>query len=278
MAPHVALEVNEPSGVAAARRMVARLVADRDPDLAEAVRLTVSELLTNAIVHGRPPVGLLARVEGQILRIEVSDNSAARGSPQQASGTASSGRGLAIVDAVAHRWGMEARGTGKAVWLEFYLAAVAGPEECVVHLLGVPVDAYLRSQEQLEDTLHELQVLAASDRAAFGALEAATVTPLRHAMEVFRGSRHQGRAQAQAAASAGHAAVDFEWKLPPEAAEAARVYGKAVAELEQLARSGVLLTPPPDPEVARLRQWLAEEIAGQLRRRRTPAPFARRQA
>ncbi len=271
----VVVEVNEPRDVATARRAVADLIPDADPDLVDSVRLCVSEVLTNAIVHGRPPVIVLARVRSETLRIEVGDGSPARGSPQQASGTSSGGRGLAIVDAVAHRWGIESRGEGKAIWLEYSLVAGSPVGEVIVRLLGVPVDVYLRGQEHLESTLHELQILASSDPARFAELESATVIPLREAMDTFRGSRHQGRAEAHAAASSGLTHVDFTWLLPARAASDARRWAAGIAELERLATQGVLLAPPPDAEVSRLRRWLAAEIVGQAESavpRRFPDP------
>ncbi|MBW3668018.1 MAG: ATP-binding protein [Actinobacteria bacterium] len=274
MMPVVEVAVEEPAHVGAARRAVAGLVPDDAPDLADTVRLTVSEVVTNAMVHGRPPVTVRAFVHDRVLRVEVCDASADRGVPQQASAAASGGRGLAIVHAIAHRWGIEARGAGKAVWLEFSLATDSTAVEAVVHLRGVPVDTYLRSQEHLESTLHELQVLAASDAGAFSAVESTTLVPLRQAMEVFRGVRTRGRAEAEAAASGGQASLDFTWPLPPQAAAAARVYGEGVAELDRLAGTGVLLTPPADPEIARFRRWLCREIAAQLDAGATPTPFA----
>lgn len=272
--PVVELAVEEPAQVGAARRAVAGLVPADAPDLADTVRLTVSEVVTNAVVHGRPPVTVRAFVRDRLLRVEVCDGSSARGVPQQASAAASGGRGLAIVHAIAHRWGIESRGEGKAVWMEFNLATDSSAVESVVHLLGVPVDIYLRSQEHVESTLHELQVLAASDPAAFGTVEATTLVPLREAMEVFRSVRTRGRAEAEAAASGGRTELDFAWTLPPEAADAARVYGEGIAELDRLAATGVLLTPPADPDVARFRRWLCDQIATQLDGDAAPTPFA----
>lgn len=273
MAVDVDLEVTEPAHVGAARRAVAQLVAEEDADLADTVRLTVSEIVTNAIVHGEPPVSVHAHVREGCLRIEVVDSSADRGVPQQVSAASTGGRGLAIVHAVADRWGVETRGRGKAVWLEFSLATAAEAPGTVVQLPGVPVATYLRSQEQLESALHELHVLAASDPAAFKLIEAQTLLPLRQSMATFTTARTRGRAEAEAAASAGRTVVDFTWTLPPEAAEGARVYASGVAELDRLSTEGVLLTPPADHDVARLRQWLSTEIAEQLTTGRAAVPF-----
>jgi hypothetical protein len=232
-------------------------------------------VVSNALLHGLPPVNLLARLTGDALRVEVADGHTARGSPQLPSASATSGRGLAIVDTVVDRWGFESRRGGKAMWMEFDLASTDGDHEeaLPVRLLRVPIDTYLRGQEHLESTLHELRVIATSDPDAFAAIESATVLPLRTAMDAFRGARETGRAEALAAASAGEHLVDFTWHLTPEAAEASQVWAAGVAELDALAGNGTLLTPPADPDVARFRQWLSAEIATQLRDGAPPTPF-----
>jgi anti-sigma regulatory factor (Ser/Thr protein kinase) len=273
----VVLEVDGAADVAAARRLVARLIAEEaDPDVVDNVRLAVSEVVSNALLHGRPPVTLHAHVTGDALRIEVADGHTGTGTPQHPSASATSGRGLAIVDTVVDRWGFESRHEGKAIWMEFDLVAVQDREgegpELPVSLLGVPIDVYLRGQEHLESTLHELRVIATSDPEAFAQIDETTAMPLRAAMDTFRGSREAGRAEAMAAASAGEHLVDFEWRLTADAAVAARAWAAGVAELDDLARTGVLLTPPADPDVARFRRWLSDQIAAQLGGAR-PQPF-----
>jgi anti-sigma regulatory factor (Ser/Thr protein kinase) len=82
--------------------------------------LLVSELSTNAILHGRAR-GRLFRVRLTLtetaLRIAVSD---ARGerlpSPRAAVPTDQFGRGLCIVRMLAARWGVVERVVGKTVW------------------------------------------------------------------------------------------------------------------------------------------------------------------
>lgn len=87
--------------------------------------LVLSELVTNALRVRVPSdrlVGVrIARlVEDGLLRLEVSD--AGEGKPEvRAPGEdETGGRGLLLVEALAHRWGFEERacGIGKTVWVE----------------------------------------------------------------------------------------------------------------------------------------------------------------
>jgi anti-sigma regulatory factor (Ser/Thr protein kinase) len=85
--------------------------------------LTVSELVTNAVVHARTPATLRLSMRGHVLRVGVTDlASESRPAVRVAEDTAVNGRGLALVDAVADRWGVDAPGdgSGKTVWLELH--------------------------------------------------------------------------------------------------------------------------------------------------------------
>ncbi|MET9362874.1 ATP-binding protein [Streptomyces sp. NPDC006632] len=88
------------------------------------VLLCVSELVTNALLHGVPPGrGFLLRMglcDGAVLRVEVQDSGA--GVPGIAKGAdagAEGGRGLLLVEAVADKWGVGERDPGKTVWCAF---------------------------------------------------------------------------------------------------------------------------------------------------------------
>ncbi|MFD5235832.1 ATP-binding protein [Streptomyces tendae] len=81
--------------------------------LLDPARLLVAELANNAADHGRVPgrdFRLTLYVVGDILRIEVTDT---RGqelpAPQKPASDAESGRGLLLVEALAHRWGVRTR-------------------------------------------------------------------------------------------------------------------------------------------------------------------------
>jgi anti-sigma regulatory factor (Ser/Thr protein kinase) len=79
--------------------------------------LLVSELVTNAIRHGAPP--LTAEVEcvgRQGMEVRVSDGSSEAPSMRLAPIDAESGRGTALVHLLSDAWGVEPTEQGKAVW------------------------------------------------------------------------------------------------------------------------------------------------------------------
>ncbi|MFE2377561.1 ATP-binding protein [Streptomyces sp. NPDC059398] len=88
---------------------------------ADEVLLCVSELATNAVLHGVPPgrgYRLQLRSYGDgLLRVEVHDSG--DGVPRIAAVADETGRGLLLVEALADRWGVSSRSPGKTVWCEF---------------------------------------------------------------------------------------------------------------------------------------------------------------
>src|SRR6478735_7152827 len=87
-----------------------------DPDR---VGLVVTELLTNALLHGEEPVEVHAAVVDDHLRIEVHDASTAEPTERHAAPTEVTGRGLMLVAGLVERWGVDQSGDGKTVWAEF---------------------------------------------------------------------------------------------------------------------------------------------------------------
>jgi anti-sigma regulatory factor (Ser/Thr protein kinase) len=91
------------------------------PGLLEPVTLAVSELVANAVRHGRPPVALtLSRRRGQV-RVGVHDEApAAPAKRQEPDADAESGRGLLIVEELADDTGVrEIDDDGKVAWANF---------------------------------------------------------------------------------------------------------------------------------------------------------------
>jgi len=85
--------------------------------LLDSVLLVVSELVGNAVRHGRPPVVMRLRQAGSGVRVDVHDDEPTVQTPRDPSSDAESGRGLLLVDAVAAESGIEqVEGDGKVVW------------------------------------------------------------------------------------------------------------------------------------------------------------------
>lgn len=121
-----------PKSVSLARRRAGRLVTQWGyPQLAADASLLLSELATNAMLHGCLRRGVFqARVTvfADVLRIAVSDTRAERvahplgACPQRIPGIDDPfGMGLLIVDTLASRWGIEEWDTAKTVWCELDL-------------------------------------------------------------------------------------------------------------------------------------------------------------
>jgi two-component sensor histidine kinase len=85
--------------------------------------LCVSEVVTNAIRHARTPSRMTVTRESDLVRVEVLDASEALPELQPLDLRSSSGRGLQIVDRLAHKWGSEHTANGKVVWFELDLRA-----------------------------------------------------------------------------------------------------------------------------------------------------------
>ena len=83
--------------------------------------LAASELVTNAVEHGRGEVAVELWFDGACLRLRVGDEGGARPVLRPRDPTSPRGRGLAIIDAIASAWGHQAAGGGKWVWAEFPL-------------------------------------------------------------------------------------------------------------------------------------------------------------
>ncbi|GGL57554.1 ATP-binding SpoIIE family protein phosphatase [Planomonospora parontospora] len=85
--------------------------------VSDGTELMVSELVTNAVRHGAGPVGLRL-LRGPSLVCEVADRSPSMPVMREAAGTDDSGRGLQLINWMAHRWGTRPTPQGKIVWVE----------------------------------------------------------------------------------------------------------------------------------------------------------------
>ncbi|WP_232840486.1 ATP-binding protein [Streptomyces sp. Go-475] len=112
----------EPAEVAALRRIMGlHLGVWGLHDVTDKAQLCVSELASNVITHVGPgtPATLAVAMKGTHLRIEVHDPDTRALPVLRDAGTESEqGRGMALVDAVADRWGVLLRPDHKVTWCE----------------------------------------------------------------------------------------------------------------------------------------------------------------
>ncbi|MFF8843404.1 SpoIIE family protein phosphatase [Streptomyces sp. NPDC015127] len=112
---------SDPAAVADARDKVSRRLADWGLNgVVFTAELVVSELVTNAIRYGTPPVQLRL-IRAAVLICEVSDGSSTAPHMRRARMFDEGGRGLLLVAQFAERWGTRHRAGGKSIWAEIGL-------------------------------------------------------------------------------------------------------------------------------------------------------------
>jgi two-component sensor histidine kinase len=103
----------------AARAAVAEELGDRGR--LDELLLCVSEVVTNAILHGRSAARVVVTVDGSTVRVEVHDDDPTLPVRRHPAADSPTGRGLLMLDRLTSLWGAEPSGQGKVVWFEFDL-------------------------------------------------------------------------------------------------------------------------------------------------------------
>ncbi|MCP9958277.1 MULTISPECIES: ATP-binding SpoIIE family protein phosphatase [Streptomyces] len=115
----------EPERIAGARQLLRELLHDwTDGDQVDSAVLMVSEMVTNVLLHTDGDARLVAEARGEHgrrrLRVEVADASDELPHRRRPGEMASSGRGLMLMEVLAHSWGVDPRGEGKSIWFELH--------------------------------------------------------------------------------------------------------------------------------------------------------------
>jgi anti-sigma regulatory factor (Ser/Thr protein kinase) len=124
LSTRMALEPSAQTGWLARRELRQLLDTARiDQDTSDTAVLLATELVTNAVEHGRGSAYLDAAVQDRAIRLEVSDSSTVVPQPNTAVNEMDErGRGLILIQALASRWGVLPRSDGKTVWCELDIA------------------------------------------------------------------------------------------------------------------------------------------------------------
>lgn len=109
------------ASVCQARRYVLSML-DVDDPLADSIQLAVSELATNAVLHGRSSFRVRVTRNSATIRVSVFDHNPSVAAKKDYGPAAVTGRGLTIVEQVTDDWGVLPESGGKWVWFEMALA------------------------------------------------------------------------------------------------------------------------------------------------------------
>jgi anti-sigma regulatory factor (Ser/Thr protein kinase) len=277
-----------PRGALQARRWVAGVVEEIGrPELRENAELALSEVVTNAILHGNPPVTVRLRGTRSHPRVEVRDTSTDPPAfPPLEVGQEfldelpTFGRGLGIVASSSEAWGAERDGAGKLVWFVPSSVPPSVPvpgvllgwddddtepsygdgEAMVVHLIHVPADllqstlghgAELRRELRLLALAHQDTYPIASDLSAFFA-------------SLARDIRGQlgGEALLQALQT-GQSHVDLEIKVSGDPRQRFSRLLELLDLADAFCRSERLLTLARTPAQVVFQNWLFGEFVRQ---------------
>ena len=112
----------------AARSFVTRVLGQWGVDglALERFQLLVSELVSNAVLHGDGTIQMAVtecEPEAAMVRVEVRNQGAGEPRMRNAAQDDLSGRGLRLIDELSERWGTDARAGTTVVWFE----AAPGP-------------------------------------------------------------------------------------------------------------------------------------------------------
>ncbi|MEV6653756.1 SpoIIE family protein phosphatase [Streptomyces sp. NPDC051219] len=116
----------DPAAVAGMRAAVAGKLDDWElSELAFSMELVLSELITNAIRYGSPPIRMRL-LRDRTLTCEVADGSSTSPHLRHAATMDEGGRGLFLVSQMAERWGTRYTDQGKIIWAELPLPGADG--------------------------------------------------------------------------------------------------------------------------------------------------------
>ncbi len=270
-----------PAARAALRALLLRTpFADRVDD----GELAVSELVTNAVLHGRDPIVLRLLRTDHCVRVEVADGSPLSPSFSMLDPSAVTGRGLMLISAASDRWGVEPDAAGKCVWFELLeagqvdeletdvdaLLAAWGDdltedpalEQVRVVLTDLDTQLVAGAEAHVEALLRELCLLAGDEE-----LPDTTVRVVRAVLLAAAGMdalRSDLKHQLAVAVSAGQPRVDLSLTVRRDHGELVRDFSHAVDEADRLSRAGLLLTTPARPELSAARQSYLRRLLSQL--------------
>lgn len=266
-----------------AREFVTEALTGELPALVDDARLVVTELVTNASLHGVPPVTVTVHEIGDGVRIAVEDTGQSLPVIPAHSTEAMTGRGLALVAAVSTAWGVDpGPAGGKVVWadlsgaeqaegahldpdmdIDALLASWSDDEDAdplyTVRLGAVPTDLLLAAKSHIDNVVREATLQQGGHNPAEMAGLIETVT------HSFASARAEIKRQALDAAARGAAVTELVLTQPASAASAGEQYLEALDVADRYARQARMLTLEAPAVHKVFRRWYVQSLVDQLR-------------
>ena len=258
-------------------------------ELVPGAMLGVSELVTNAIIHGQPPISVSVHDDADHPVIEVHDGGAPSWRPMSveairgAEGPATIGRGLTLVAMSSERWGTHPDSSGKhtVVWFEpsadmhegADLSPVldnrpgtepprpADPDDAVtIVLTNMPVRLYAEMRRHQYELRRELGLLVFEHPDSFPVAQEVIA-----AVDEASAQRRPGSAfsKVESAAGDGGESIDLTYAVRPSTPRALRRLRSALGACYEALGDDLLLTARPVPEIRDFQDWFFGEVIGQ---------------
>lgn len=295
-----------PRGVSDARRWVTQVLTEIDrPELVESAAISVSEVITNALLHAQQPVNVRLRGTREHPRVEVRDGSREPPAlPDLESDPTDDllltfGRGLSIVARVSSAWGAEIDEDGKTVWFVPQLELAEGPgvqgtiiesttfqredppevvDPVEITLAGLPLTELKSNRTHLRELRRELRLLALGHEATYPLAASLSRFFTDVANTFWRGMRDEKLASALLD---GDAVIDLTITVPRTSGEDFQRFIELLELADAFCRQERLLTLERTPEQIAFQTWMFGEFVRQTRgaaplRWQPPGPAERR--
>lgn len=277
-----------PRSAADARRWIrAACLKLNRPELVEAAEVGISELVANAILHGRGPITVRLRGTASHPRVEVLDGSTEPPVPpalddvdeDDADLLTTFGRGLAMVARSATAWGASIDENGKIVWFEpspelredgdiewvIDQDVTDGPENpgeaaTLVALLGFDLRLYEALNRQYRELRRELRLLSLAHQADYPL--ASDLSGMFDDFErQFPRTYHD---QIFRALEQRRASTDLEVPIQPAASSLFVTMGEMFDLADAFCRAERLLAMERTPRQREFHSWLLGEFVRQI--------------
>lgn len=269
------------SSAGEARRILRDALSGAESDdSVDAAQVAVSEIVTNALVHAGTPMRLRVLLQGSSLRVELSDGSPHLPHRRDYSSVAATGRGLHMVAQMVDRWGAYPDGRGKVVWFEIVdddvdtghtIGQVPAHElpdaehSVEVELLNMPLLMHAAWQEHAAALLRELMLIRLDDD--LSALEhhagASDALSVLFEQVPVPDPGEEPEAIMSSATEPGVSLSRLTLRVPRTSLKHFDLLDSMLEDAVTLADLGELLSPPTQPEIRVMRQWICEQVRSQ---------------